>query len=274
MRLSLPAGAFAPARRAALRTAPARCDTGGMTRDDAQVMLGRMADVEALRGAQRADARRAAQVHRVRVFQVRRFEYGYADLLADARHGPVAHFFLDELYGARAFDERDAQFTRVIPTVGRFFPQEVVTTVDRLTELLALSEGLDDAMGRALAEPVGADAPVAPEAYAAAWRATGHPEARRQQVELTLAIGRDLQRYTASRLIRTTLKLMRGAARAAGLQSLQRFLETGFDAFAGMRGADDFLATVAERETRLCHALFASAGRGAEASAWRALLPP
>ena len=106
-----------------------------MSAVDSREMLARMAGVAQLRASQRADPLHAARVTQVRSFQVRRFEHTYADLLHDPRHGAAARFFLEELYAARSFDERDAQFTRVIPAVGRVFPQEVVHTVVRLTEL-------------------------------------------------------------------------------------------------------------------------------------------
>ena len=51
--------------------------------------------------------------------------------------------------------------------------------------------------------------------------------------------------------------LMRVPARAAGLGRLQTFLELGFDTFRDMRGADEFLNTVAGRERSLAAALFA-----------------
>jgi hypothetical protein len=38
---------------------------------------------------------------------------------------------------------------------------------------------------------------------------------------------------------------MRGPARSAGLAALQSFLESGFDTFRGMRGAGEFLSTIA-----------------------------
>ena len=49
---------------------------------------------------------------------------------------------------------------------------------------------------------------------------------------------------------------MRAPAAAAGLGDLQRFLESGFDTFAAMKGARDFVATVQTRETELAAALF------------------
>jgi hypothetical protein len=53
---------------------------------------------------------------------------------------------------------------------------------------------------------------------------------------------------------------MRKPANLAGMGSLQRFLESGFDTFAEMarhgEGARHFLATVGEREAALIDGLF------------------
>ena len=72
-----------------------------------------------------------------------------------------------------------------------------------------------------------------------------------------LAVGRALDRYTRNPLLRHSLRLMRTPAKAAGLSALQQFLETGFDTFREMDGADEFLGTIATRERDLAARLFA-----------------
>ena len=62
----------------------------------------------------------------IKLYQQRRFSLTYADLLATERYGPAARFFLDELYGPRDFSSRDAQFARVVPSLVRLFPRDVV----------------------------------------------------------------------------------------------------------------------------------------------------
>ena len=49
---------------------------------------------------------------------------------------------------------------------------------------------------------------------------------------------------------------MRRPAHAAGLGDLQGFLERGFDAFARMKGAGEFLAIIEARERGLMRGLF------------------
>ena len=101
------------------------------------------------------------------------------------------------------------------------------------------------------------DGAVDRPAYALAWQQVGRVEDRELQVELILAVGRALDRLTRKPLLRQGLQLMRGPARSAGLSALQAFLERGFDAFKTMRGADQFLATIAARERALASVLFA-----------------
>lgn len=223
-----------------------------MTSADGQRILEHLATVAALRAHHVADPDLAERVRLLKAYQARRFAVTYADLLADRRYQGAARFFLDELYGPQEFTARDAQFSRIVPALVRLFPAELVATVATLGELHALSEALDDTTARQLPR-------LPPDAagYAQAWQATGRAPAREQQIALTLSIGAAMDRYTRNRLLRTTLRLMRGPAQAAGLSDLQKFLEAGFDAFSAMKGASDFLGWVGARERALAAALFA-----------------
>ena len=231
-----------------------------------------LAQVEQLRAARQADAALAAQVTALKTYQARRFATTYADLLAHPRYQAAAQFFLDDLYGPHEFAQRDAQFNRVVPALVRLFPKAVVTTVAQLAALHALSESLDDATARHLqrqqppSQPQGSGLALDVRRYTQAWQATGRVADRERQIALTITIGQALEAHTRSRVLRTSLRLMRGPAQAAGLSALQRFLEAGFDAFGRMHGADDFLRWVGERERALAAALF-SAELGAELGA-------
>ena len=88
----------------------------------------------------------------------------------------------------------------------------------------------------------------------------GRREDRARQLGSVLEVGRELDRLTRMPGLRLTLSLMRRPAQAAGLSSLQGFLESGFDTFARMsgkgEGARSFLALIQTRETALMDALF------------------
>jgi hypothetical protein len=217
----------------------------------AESLLKELRAVDAERARRAADADLGERVQALKAWQQRRFAHTYADLLAHPRYAAATRFFLQELYGPGDYRQRDAQFARVIPTLTRLFPAEVVETVARLARLHALSERLDTQMADRLLSPA-----VTAAEYAIAWRACGEPEARQQQLALTMAVGEALDRLTRKPLLRQSLKLMRGPAQMAGLGALQNFLETGFDTFKAMRGAAEFLSTVRQREDALAHALF------------------
>lgn len=217
----------------------------------AESLLNELRAVDAERARRAADPALDAQVVALKAYQQRRFAHTYADLLTHPRYEAATRFFLHELYGPDDFRQRDAQFARVIPTLTRLFPEEVVETVAKLARLHALSERMDTCMAQALGSQS-----ITPEAYAAAWRACGEPQSRQQQIELTMAVGESLDRLTCKPLLRQTLRLMRGPAQMAGLGALQNFLECGFDTFRAMRGAGEFLSTVRQREDTLARGLF------------------
>lgn len=217
----------------------------------AESLLNELRAVDAERARRAADPALDARVQALKAYQQQRFAATYADLLAHPRYEAATRFFLQELYGPGDYRQRDAQFARVIPTLTRLFPAEVVDTVAKLAQLHALSERLDTRMAEHLLSP-----DITPADYAIAWRACGEPAARQQQVALTMAVGESLDRLTRKPLLRQSLKFMRGPAQMAGLGALQHFLETGFDTFRAMRGAAEFLATVKQREEALSRQLF------------------
>lgn len=238
----------------------------------ADLILQHLNAVEAERAQRFSEAGLDAKVRTIKEYQQRRFCHTYADLLGSRRYGPAARFFLDELYGPGDYTQRDTQFARVVPTMVRLFPQEIINTVASLAELHALSERLDTAMGRNLMEPV-----LDAGAYVRAWQATGGLSERTRQIDLTLGVAGSLDRLTQRPLIRGSLRLMRGPAHAAGLGELQQFLESGFDTFKAMKGASEFVALVESRERALADALFVAtppvAGESSVASHAVTLLP-
>ena len=231
---------------------------------DGLAIIEHLNQVAAERQARALDPALSQHVTAVKAYQHARFERSYADLLRHPRYTAAARFFLEELYGPNDFTRRDTQFARVVPGLVRLFPHELVGTVRTLGELHALSERLDTKMAR-LMEVL----PITPAAYAAAWKAASPESDRYRQIDLMVAVARALDRYVRNPVLRHSLRLMRGPARLAGLGELQTFLESGFDTFRGMRGADEFLATVTSRERNLAAVLF-----GEDAVAQAPDLPP
>lgn len=222
----------------------------------AQIIRQAVADVERLREESRSLPDIGASVALLKRFQARRFAGTYDDLLASGTYGPAARFFLEELYGERDYRDRDAQFARIAGAVEKMFPRDVAETAAGLARLHALTESLDHALARAA--PLADDQDVS--GYVRAWKMVGRRADRQRQLETVVAIGAEMTRLTRLPGLRMMLRMMRGPASAAGLTSLQRFLETGFDTFASVTkvrgGAERFVATIREREHALMELLF------------------
>jgi hypothetical protein len=199
----------------------------------------------------------ASAVHQVKQLQARRFRATYADFLVQPRYAEATRFFLDELYGEHDFTERDTQFGRIAGAIERMFPDAVAELAVDLAETHALTETLDHQLATHwLAQDSSCSEA---ERYVRSWRLTGERPLRDRQLSVVKHMGRELQRLTRMRSLSIALKLMRKPAQAAGLSSLQQFLESGFSAFASLGDAQAFLATINEREHAWIDTLFDAA---------------
>jgi hypothetical protein len=217
-----------------------------------QTIQGYLQSVQSERLRWAADPAWAVRVQEVKRYQHARFSATYGDLLATPASAKAARFFLDELYGPMDFSQRDAQFSRVAPKVAKLFPGEIGQIVLSLARLHALSEKLDGEMAACVTQN-----PLTETAYGRAWRAVGQAPARAEQIELVQVVGLALAQQVRKPIIRTTLRLMRGPAKAAGLSSLQDFLESGLEAFRELPDPPGFVRTIAARETDIAAELFA-----------------
>jgi hypothetical protein len=194
---------------------------------------------------------------RLKEWQAARLAGSYRDLLSSPRHRPAAEFFLSDLYGPKDFRSRDEELARVVPIMVHVLPAKALMTLLEAVKMDTLSESLDTAMVLALRK-AGKSKAIDWPAYVAAYRACGRKKDRELQIALIDRIGKTLDRLTRMPLIHFSLKLMNGPAHLAGLGDLHSFLQRGFDAFSYMKGADEFLAIVTERETALMKEMFSN----------------
>jgi len=212
----------------------------------------------------------------IKQFQRDRLARAHADLLQSERYRLAARFFLDELYGVKDFSFRDEELARMIPSMSRLLPSAALGALADAIELDAISEELDQAMaalhesatGEATQPPGGlpdaASRRVQPHAlppltqarYDDLYRAVGRRSVRARQIDLVEEVGRELDRLVGKPFLFRVLKGMEGPARLAGLGRMQSFLVAGFEAFRHMRGAEDFIRTIAARERALMAATF------------------
>ncbi len=222
--------------------------------DAAQTIRDAVARVGSIREETAANPVLWATVKAVKAFQARRFAGTYSDLLHSAEYGSAARFFLEDLYSDKDYSGRDAQFSRIAGALQRIFPQQVISTAVALAQLHLLTEELDRHMASewTLRPATGLHSSDAAQ-YIHCWRRVGRASDRTRQLDMVLSVGKDLDRLTRTPGLRLMLRMMRGPAKAGGMGSLQRFLESGFDTFANMSGrgsnAAEFLNTIRLRES-------------------------
>jgi len=216
-------------------------------------LIRELAHVALLHEERRANPRLARALEQVGFWQALRLTQTYADLDAQPRYTDAIEFFETDLYGSADFSRRDADLARVVPILVRTLPERVIATIAQAMELNTLSQELDRAL---LARLPRADGEFTVAEYCRAYRLMGNRAGRERQISLIADIGGALDRYVRAPLLYAALVMMRQPARLMGMQVLHDFLERGFTAFRKMHGADEFLATIRERETALMNAIF------------------
>ncbi len=142
-----------------------------------------------------------------------------------------------------------------MPTAERLLPESGLKVLAQAIELDALSEELDYLMVVALRRINGLN-PITAEHYAIAYRAVGEQARREHQIVLVSELGMTLDRLARKPLLGATLKLVSGPAHLAGLGELFSFVERGYQVCHKMGRANEFLETIASRETAIMTALF------------------
>ena len=207
--------------------------------------------VKAERQAAQCDPALLAARAALKTYQSKRLAQTHADLLAAPDTHDAALFFLDELYGTENAGARDVDLERIIPTLKRVLPLHPLQTITQAVMLDALSERLDTAMANALGTDFDASQ------YADAYRAVTARSERERQLALVQALGDSLSELVHIPLLSTTLTIMRGPARAAGLGQLQQFLEHGFRTFKRLKSPLEFVATIVLRERAMLEKIHA-----------------
>jgi len=189
------------------------------------------------------DADILARSRELRKWQSERLAGTYRDFHDDPQYAPAVEFFLSDLYGPREFAARSRILARAMRYLKRALPAALMTVLARALELDVLTRELDNAMVRALAA-----ARLSAEAYAAAYRSVDHRASRARQIELIVAIGKDLGGIVTRAWIGRLLRAAHTPAHAAGFGALQDFLERGHAAFRQMQDPERLLNAIQQRE--------------------------
>ncbi len=189
-------------------------------------------------------------------WQSERLAVTYADLLASARYEAPARYFLSDLYGARDYTLRDNQIERVHNKARKLLPEHMVKPLADALAMNQLSQVLDIRLCIELFEQMQVTV-IDTACYVEAYRRCDNYLLRCEQIRLVQSIGHELDGVVRKPLVGTLLRMSRGPAHLAGLGELQAALERGFAAFRDMRGADEFVGIIVEREQRILDRIYA-----------------
>jgi hypothetical protein len=193
----------------------------------------------------------------VRKWQARRLSHSYADLLAHDRYAPACQFFLDDLYSARDFAQRDHDMLQMYDLLRRYVPAALLEPLTLTVQVHALTQKLDARLVEMLFDEMGVTGELTSAVYAQAYRRCDNYAERLEQIELIYRVGQLLEGVVKQPLTGATLALMAVPARRAGWTDLTGFLERGFKAFRHLRGARPFLELVRRRETEYLDRIYA-----------------
>ena len=208
----------------------------------------------ALRDAFAGSPAALARLAKLQHWQSSRLLRSHSDLRANPRYRAAVEFFFNELYGGGDPRGRDRDLQRVHRVMEALLPAEALQALSLAIELEILSQELDGDVARALSA-----GPITVKSYADAYRRVGRRADRERQIALLNVIGSYLDRVVRKPMIRGLVRFARRPAHAAGFGAMQEFLERGLDAFEAMHGADEFLATLRDREARAMERILAGA---------------
>ncbi|MGH8106784.1 MAG: FFLEELY motif protein [Arenimonas sp.] len=191
----------------------------------------------------------------LRRWQSNRLRKSFAQILANPKMRPAGEFFLTDLYADKDFTARDRDAAKILPMMAMILPQSLLQAAVDTIELAVVSQAFDLAMAEAIR--VNKKGEIDLPHYIEAYREVGCPRLRRHQIDLIIQVGKNLDAAVQKHGVYKLLKASRMPARMAGLQELQGFLERGFESFAQMGGADEFLGMVADSEYEISERLFA-----------------
>ncbi len=193
----------------------------------------------------------------VRQYQAQRLADTHADLAVDPEFAPAAHFFLTDIYADRDFARRDAELEALYDFVRPVMPTEAIESMANAVALNNLTHELDGHMVQRL-QALGATDDFTDAQYAAAYR-QGNYEARVTQIDLVVALLRQVAGLQNVPFIGTALTATRGAAQRMGWGTLHSFLERGYTAWNGVADPDLFVQIIERRERDLNDRLFSKA---------------
>lgn len=200
----------------------------------------------------------APELALLREWQVRRLTRTYADMLNSARYQPSCDFFINHIYAARDFSQRNHDLQTLYDTLRLLVPETMIRPLSLAIELNGQTEELDRQLAEILVQQLGIRDKLTVALYAEAYRRCDNYDARVRQIDMIVNMGMRVEAMVNFPFSSTLVKLGRVPAANAGQSELMAFLEVGYWAFKKMHGAKAFLATIHSREIDILNRIYAS----------------
>jgi hypothetical protein len=185
----------------------------------------------------------------VKLFQNRRLENTYQDLLDEPGMRLACRFFLDQLYCTHDVSLRDHQVERVLPKLQKLLPGGAVDTVRKVIYMDYLAESMDDEISSLInAEEWFSDVSLQEKLYIEAFARQGQFALREKQIFLVQEVGESLRKLVRLPFLATMMRMTRGAAQKADLEDFHNFLSLGLQAFSALDKPTLFFQIIQERE--------------------------
>ena len=197
-------------------------------------------------------------------WQSLRLSRTHADMLRDARFSQGCRFFLDDIYAPKDFSQRDYDGHRIYSFMNRFLPEATLAPLAMALEVNSLTQQLDLALAEAMRDHLGVEDRFDRQQYEQAYRLCDNYAIRLRQIQLIVAVGKQLERVRRVPFIHTTLRLARGPAHRLGWFEMQDFLERGYMAWKSIAQPDTFLNNIQTREMAILDRIYGRPGGALE----------
>jgi hypothetical protein len=193
----------------------------------------------------------------LRVWQGERLARTYADLLDQPRYRSACLFFLEDIYAARDFSQRDHDLETMYEFMRRFVPDAVSRPAALTIKLHRMTEVLDHKLLDVLVKQLSITDSITVEQYAEAYRRCNNYRERVDQIDAIIEICEHIDGIVRNPLTGPALGLAKRPLRGAGYGEVVAFLERGYDSFKRMHGSRHFRKTLYERELGILDRFYA-----------------
>jgi hypothetical protein len=132
----------------------------------------------------------------LREWQSNRLANTYSDLMSKRRYALAGEFFLNDIYAARDFSQRDNDLEYLYDVMSSVLPKFMLTLVEHTIELNNLSNLLDAKLLSAMRDELDLTDEITPAMYTDGYRICDNYDERKLQIELILEVGKQVDMTT------------------------------------------------------------------------------